>query len=135
MLSRLIKAKRYETSYSVEIGYLLMKLTAFATLVIVLTTALAQACDQTIVLSNWKSCRIGPLSEKGGNTDWLAVPAWAKERSIRRYFFEDARLLANHGLCNEKYHRVVLCLPGWEDSSDRDACSYLICAGARDRGK
>jgi hypothetical protein len=89
----------------------------------------AYACDHTIVLSNWKSCSIGPLSETGGEADWLAVPAWTKGPSIRPYFFNDPRLLANHGLCNAKYRRVVLCLPAWQESDDKDACWYLICSG------
>jgi hypothetical protein len=98
---------------------------------IVMTTPVVRACDQTIVLSNWKSCRAGPLSEKGGDADWPAVPAWTNDRAIRPYFYDDPRLLANHGLCNAKFRRVVLCLPGWEESQDKDACWYLICAGSR----
>jgi hypothetical protein len=34
----------------------------------------AYACDQPVVLSNWKSCAVGPLSETGGDADWKAVP-------------------------------------------------------------
>jgi hypothetical protein len=105
-----------------------MKLAALAAASIVTTTS-AQACDQAIVLSNWKSCAIRPLSENGGEADWAAVPAWTRSSAIRRYFFDDPRLLANHGLCNAKYHRVVLCLVGWEESEDKDACWYLICSG------
>jgi hypothetical protein len=105
-----------------------MNLAAAAAAAIVATTS-AQACDHAIVLSNWKSCAIGPLSENGGEADWAAVPAWTKNRAIRPYFLDDSRLLANHGLCNAKYHRVTLCLPGWEESGDKDACWYLICSG------
>lgn len=89
----------------------------------------ARACDSTIKISNWGSCRVGPLGENGGDSDWAAVPRWAKDPQIRPYFMDDPRLLANHGLCNEKFHRVVLCLPGWQESADIDACWYLICAG------
>jgi hypothetical protein len=91
--------------------------------------AVARVCNQTIVLSNWKSCAIGPLKETGGDADWATVPAWTKDRAIRPYFDNDPRLLANHGLCNAKFHRVVLCLPGWQESNDKDACRYLICSG------
>jgi len=89
----------------------------------------AVACDQTIVLTNWKSCAVGPLSEVGGEEDWKAVPAWADNSSIRPYFFDDPRMLALHGLCNGKFKRVVMCLPGWQESKDKNACWYLICSG------
>lgn len=105
-----------------------MNLAALAAAAIVATTPV-RACDHAIVLSNWKSCAIGPLSENGGEADWAAVPAWTKNPAIRPYFLDDPRLLANHGLCNAKYHRVTLCLPGWEDGGDKDACWYLICSG------
>jgi hypothetical protein len=108
-----------------------MRRTVLAVVAIIITTSVACACDQTIILSNWKSCAIGQLSEGGGAADWAAVPAWTKDRSISPYFHDDPRLLANHGLCNTKYRRVVLCLPGWEESQDKDACWNLICAGAR----
>jgi len=38
-----------------------MKLAALAAAAIVATTSV-QACDHAIVLSDWKSCAIGPLS-------------------------------------------------------------------------
>jgi hypothetical protein len=108
-----------------------MKLAALVTATVVIITPVARACDQTIVLSNWKFCAVGPLSESGGDADWAAVPAWAKDRAIRPYFDDNPRLLANHGLCNAKYRRVVLCLPGWDESQDKAACWYVICAGFR----
>jgi hypothetical protein len=94
----------------------------------------ALACDHSIVLSNWVSCATGPLSESGGDVDWAAVPTWTRDRAIRPYFYNDPRLLANHGLCNAKYRRIVLCLAGWEESKDKDACWYLICSGSRAQG-
>lgn len=48
---------------------------------------------------------------------------------IRPYFFDDPRMLALHGLCNTKFKRVVMCLPGWQESKDKNACWYLICSG------
>ncbi|MBB5665475.1 hypothetical protein GGI64_004516 [Rhizobium leguminosarum] len=86
-------------------------------------------CDQPVVLSNWKSCQIAPLSEEGGAADWKAVPEWTREKAISRFFLNDPRSLANHGLCNAKFHRVVVCWPGW-DEGDKNACSYHICDGA-----
>lgn len=106
-----------------------MRLAALAAAAIVATTS-AQACDHAIDLSNWKSCAIGPLSENGGEADWAVLPAWTRNPAIRRYFDDDPRALALHGLCNAKYRRVVLCLVGWQDSSDKGACWYLICSGA-----
>ncbi|WP_139032165.1 hypothetical protein [Mesorhizobium amorphae] len=105
-----------------------MKIAALAAAVMVDTTS-ARACDHAIVPSNWKSCAIGPLSENGGKADWAAIPAWTMKPAIRPYFLDDPRLLANHGLCNTKYRRVTLCLPGWQESRDKDACWYLICSG------
>jgi hypothetical protein len=56
-----------------------------------------------VVLSNWKACAIGPVSDSGNvNADWSAVPAWSK--GLGQYFYNDPRLLASHGLCNEKFH-------------------------------
>ncbi|MGO7872922.1 hypothetical protein [Rhizobium leguminosarum] len=86
-------------------------------------------CDQTIVLSNWKSCQVAPLSDEGGAADWKAVPEWTRDKAISPYFLNDPRALANHGLCNAKFHRVVICWPGW-DEGNKDECSYLICNGA-----
>ena len=107
-----------------------MKLTALALAAIIAATA-ARACDHTIVLSNWKSCAIGQLSQDGGEAaDWKAVPAWTK----RSQFGSDPRLLANHGLCNAKFHRVVFCFAGFEERvSAKDECWYQICAGVQAR--
>ena len=106
-----------------------VRLVSLATVPVIVTMPVARACDQTIILSNWRPCAIGQLSETGGSADWVAVPAWTNDRAIRPYFYDDPRLLANHRLCNAKFRRVVLCLPGWQESEDRDACWYLICSG------
>jgi hypothetical protein len=96
----------------------------------VLSAGIAQvaACDQTIILSNWSSCAIAPLGNSKGAT-WDTVPTWTNSSDLRPYFFDDPRLLAEHGLCNAKFKRVVLCLPGWQESHDKDACWYSICSG------
>lgn len=83
-------------------------------------------CDQPIVISNWKSCQVGELSDKGGDADWQAVPEWTRDKAV--YFGHDARALANHGLCNTKFRRVALCWPGWQ-IGDPDECSFLLCSG------
>jgi hypothetical protein len=67
-------------------------------LAIIVSTS-AHACEHTVVLSNWKSCAVGPLGQNGGETDWLAVPAWTKDPAIRPYFYDNPRLLALRGLC------------------------------------
>lgn len=93
----------------------------------------AAACDQTIILSNWKSCAVGAQAANGAKSDWDVIPEWTRDEKIKPYFMDDPHLLAEHGLCNEKFHRVVLCLPGWEQSS-KDACWFLICSGFRASG-
>ncbi|MBX5220507.1 hypothetical protein HJC04_09330 [Rhizobium sp. NLR8a] len=85
-------------------------------------------CDQPITISNWSFCATGNVSAEGGAADWKVVPAWTREQAISAYFGNDPRLLANHGLCNAKFHRVVLCQPGWQ-TGNPDTCSYLVCSG------
>ena len=88
----------------------------------------------SIVLSNWKTCATKPLSDNGSaEADWFSVPAWTKNPAIAKYFYNDPRLLANHGLCNKKFRRVVLCLPGWQTSPDKDSNWYSICSGVFER--
>ncbi|TLX11428.1 hypothetical protein [Rhizobium sp. MHM7A] len=88
----------------------------------------ALACDQPVVISNWSFCATGNVSAEGGNADWKIVPAWTRQDGIRAYFGNDPRLLANHGLCNAKFRRVVLCQPGWQ-TGNPDQCSYLVYSG------
>ncbi|MGV4793326.1 hypothetical protein [Rhizobium sp. F40D2] len=85
-------------------------------------------CDQPVVISNWSFCATGNVSAEGGAADWKVVPAWTREDAISAYFGNDPRLLANHGLCNAKFRRVVLCQPGWQ-TGNPDECSYLVCSG------
>jgi hypothetical protein len=75
--------------------------------VVLVGTAHAYACDQPIVLSNWKSCAVGAF-ETDGDADWKAVPKRTRSEDLRPWFMEDPRLLANRGLCNAKFQRVVL---------------------------
>jgi hypothetical protein len=96
-----------------------------ATLAALATPTLA--ADHTINPANWKSCAVGPLSDDGGQ-DWSAVPAWTRDPAISKWFYNEPRLLANHGLCNEKFHRVVLCLPGWDMDGPKKDGWYLVCS-------
>jgi hypothetical protein len=110
---------------------MLTRLTAAALVAAAFLAGIAHA-GGLVVLSNWKACAIGPLSDSGDvEADWASVPAWTK--SLARYFYDEPRLLANHGLCNEKFHRVVLCLPAWEYSEDKTANWFRICDGVTKR--
>lgn len=60
---------------------------------------LSLAADNRIIAKNWKPCR----NNSGG------VPAWTKSKHLQDYYDRDSRYLAQWGLCNEKYHRVVIC--------------------------
>ena len=86
--------------------------------------ASAHAEGRTIVINHWRPCATGIQHDK---PSWDEVPSWTREKSIQRYFYGDPRLLANHGLCNAKFHRVVLCLPGWEESRDKEAGWFKVC--------
>jgi hypothetical protein len=88
----------------------------------------AFAVDRTINPANWRSCAVGPLGDIGGDADWNAVPRWTRDPAISRWFYNEPRLLALHGLCNEKFHRVVLCLPGWDMSGPQKDPWYLVCS-------
>jgi ATP-dependent protease ClpP protease subunit len=67
----------------------------------------------TIEPENWKSCAIG------GMKDWDAIPEWAKAPHLRK-MYEEPRVLVKHGLCNQKFKRIVLCLPdGAWNSGDK----------------
>jgi hypothetical protein len=77
-----------------------------------------------IIIANWKSCATGIQTDE---ISWAEIPAWARAKSLKPYYYGDPRLLANHGLCNEKFHRVVLCLPGWEDNDDKTAGWFKAC--------
>jgi hypothetical protein len=65
----------------------------------------------TIVAANWKSCATGIQHDEPSFDE---IPVLARAPTLRPYYDSDPRLLANHGLCNVKFHRVVLCFPGWQ---------------------
>jgi hypothetical protein len=93
----------------------------------VLTVAVPLA-HAKIIPQNWKSCAIGQLSDDANTeADWRAVPVWTRNPDIAKFFDNDPRMLALHGLCNARYHRVVLCLPGWQEDNDpRDEVCRLV---------
>jgi hypothetical protein len=88
-----------------------------------LATSAAQA---KIIPQNWKSCHTGAPLRDDGKNDKASVPAWL----LPMINPDDARLYALHGLCNEKFHRVVLCLTGWqEDASESwNQPWFKVCA-------
>ena|ERR1700730_4018328 len=96
------------------------------------------AANAKIIPENWKPCADaanGVVYEHTTNFDGkpivltrFQIPAWAHDPAIRPYYMDDPLLLANHGLCNAKFHRIVLCLPGWEDNDDKTAPWFKVCA-------
>jgi hypothetical protein len=80
-----------------------------------------RVCAMEIHPENWKPCAIGNLTDDAGKGDWLAIPKWASAPHLIKYY-DSPRMLAIHGLCNEKFKRVVLCSPGsWEDADETTA--------------
>jgi hypothetical protein len=93
-------------------------------LFIALSLALsAGAAHSKIVIANWKPCATGIQHD---DPSWDEIPAWARAKSLQPYYLGEPRLLAIHGLCNKKFHRVVLCLPGWEDG-DKTEPEFKVC--------
>jgi hypothetical protein len=87
---------------------------AILALITLISTAHAK-----IIPGNWKPCgdaSNGVVYEGGTNFKGdpititrLQTPAWTRSPAIRPYY--DPLLLANHGLCNAKFHRFARC-PG-----------------------
>jgi hypothetical protein len=112
-----------------------MKRVSTAALAALMIAATAMAHD--VIPENWKACGDPANGVKYEYTTNVRgepivitrdqIPSWARSPALRPYYFDDELLLANHGLCNEKFHRVVLCLPGWEDG-DSKADWYKVCA-------
>jgi hypothetical protein len=84
------------------------KIILAAALMVAASTAMAK-----VVAANWKPCATGVQHDEPSFDEF---PAWANTKALRPYYDSDPRLLSNHGLCNAKFHRVVLCLPGWEEN-------------------
>lgn len=78
---------------------------------------LSSNANARVVVENWKPCATGIHTEDGS---WAEIPAWARAKSLQPYYFGNPRWLATHGLCNEKYHRVVYCSPGWDEGPAKD---------------
>ncbi|MEJ0093110.1 MAG: hypothetical protein WDN46_06685 [Methylocella sp.] len=104
-----------------------MKLASIIALPLALSTVAAHAHETgKIIIANWKPCDTGIQTDE---ISWAEIPVWARAKSLRPYYYGEPRLLANHGLCNEKFHRIVLCLPGWEESDDKTAGWFKVCQG------
>lgn len=106
-----------------------MKLASTVALALALSPAAAYAREaDKIVIANWKSCATGIQTDE---ISWAEIPAWARAKSLKPYYNSNPRLLALHGLCNEKFHRVVLCPVGWEESDgeDKTAGWFKVCQG------
>jgi hypothetical protein len=76
-----------------------------------------------IVPGNWAPCATGVQHDEPSFDE---IPAWANTKALRPYYDSDPRLLANHGLYNAKFHRVVLCLPGWQEDHDGSP-EFRVC--------
>lgn len=83
--------------------------------------------DTTIKPENWKSCSVkSTISDK--TPDWSEIPHWARAPHLVK-IYEEPRILALHGLCNEKFKRIVLCLPGWDDpGADKNDPFHRVCS-------
>ena len=97
-------------------------------LVAVLMVAGVSAANAKIIPENWRPCgdpANGFIHRDGGT--WGQIPTWARAPAIAAYYDNDEILLSNHGLCNEKFHRVVLCLPGWHEGGNEEFPWFKVC--------
>jgi len=89
----------------------------------------------TIHRENWKPCALRSMDANYADADfWAVIPAWTRKPEIAKYFDNEPRLLANHGLCNAKFERVVLCLPAW-DIDPPTTPAQKVCGAVLGRGK
>lgn len=85
---------------------------------------------QTIKPENWKTCAVRPLTKEADWDSWDSIPRWAWAPHLVQ-IYEEPRMLINHGLCNNKFKRIVLCLPGWDDEgADKKDPFHRVCAAA-----
>lgn len=89
-------------------------------------TDLCLAGDNRIIAKNWKPCR-----NNSGD-----LPAWTKSKHLQDYYDRDSHYLAQWGLCNEKYHRVVICAGNYfeEPLSTSDKVCQAVYKGALPTG-
>ena len=80
---------------------------------IALTALATSAAHAKTVPENWRPCATGIRHEEPSFDE---IPAWAAAPSLCPYYEGEPRLLAMHGLCNAKFHRVVMCWPAWQYS-------------------
>jgi hypothetical protein len=113
-----------------------MKRVSIAAIAALLITAPAMAGSTKIIPENWAPCANaanGVVYEHTTNfrgepiiITRLQPPAWTRSSSLRPYYLNDPLLLSNHGPCNAKFRRVVLCLPGWQDNHE-DTPGHRVC--------
>lgn len=96
------------------------KLVVILSCVFLLVVANAKA-GYIVKIENWKPCSIGNNPDKD-------VPEWAKSRQLRPYYGDNIRALSIHGLCNQKFRRVVLCDPNMDelDPTNKNP-AYNVC--------
>lgn len=83
---------------------------------------------QTIKPENWKGCAVRPLTTETDWDSWNSIPLWARAPHLVR-IYEEPRMLLNHGLCNNTFKRIVLCLPAWdEEGADKKDPFHRVCA-------
>ena len=82
--------------------------------------------EPTIKPENWKSCAVRDLKTDGDWDSWNSIPKWAKAPHLVK-IYEQPRFLINHGLCNEKFKRIVICAPGWDDDGDPKDPFHRVC--------
>lgn len=76
---------------------------------------------QIVKIENWKPCSIGDNPDKD-------IPEWAKSVQLRPYYGNNIRALSIHGLCNEKFKRVVLCDPNMDElDPTHKSSAYNVC--------
>lgn len=75
------------------------------------------AAGYKIIAENWGSC----IRSNGD------IPDWAKVQYLRQYYDDDPRYLAQWGLCNEKYHRLVICAGNYFEFSPDSSDSSRVC--------
>jgi hypothetical protein len=92
---------------------------------------IAMSGSTKIIPENWAPCATGIQRDEPSFDE---IPAWANTKELRPYYDSDPRLLANHGLCNAKFHRVLLCLPGWQEDHDGSP-EFRVCQAWERRGR
>jgi len=84
--------------------------------------------DNIIKPENWKSCATRPLKKESDWDSWDSIPKWVQAPHLVK-IYEEPRILLNHGLCNEKFKRIVLCLLDGMIRKQIPTIPSTVCAG------